>query len=337
MDLNKITFNGKPWEDFTSAPLPEGLQEYADFWSLWLSGPDELVVQSSGSTGPPKLISHSAESLAESARRTAQFFSLSEGITCLVALPAVFIAGKMMLVRAAVNGWNMEWIVSSLHPVLPSKKIHFAAFTPPQVSHLLQTDAEKFFAIEKVIIGGGVISESLEEQLRKAPNAIWATYGMSETITHVAARRISGSSHEAHYTGLPNVQFGTDDRACLTITAPYLKEKIITNDVVELKSANEFHWLGRADNVINSGGLKLFPEELERQLGDLISVPFYLGSEPDDMLGERLVLFVENFTSNESDLIQAIKDRVGGAKAPKHIVNQPSFLRTESGKIIRRR
>lgn len=336
MDLSKININGQPWEKYLEKQVPPGLVEYAEFWKMWMRDPDHLVVQTSGSTGPPKLISHSVESLVESAKRTARFFQIPSGISCLVALPVGFIAGKMMLIRAAVNGWNIEWIEPSMHPTLPENPIQFAAFTPPQAAFLIENDRERFFSIDTVILGGGAVSEALELELRNAPNAIWATYGMAETITHVAARRISGAKFSTNYTGLPDVTFGIDERKCLTISAPYLDQMISTNDVVELHSEREFTWLGRADNIINSGGLKLFPEELERKIADLLPVPFYLSSEPDSFLGERLVLYVENYTQDEQALLAAIRAKVGPARAPKRVFNVEVFRRTESGKIIRR-
>ena len=307
------------------------------FLQQWLDEKNWVLVKTSGSTGTPKEIQLSKEQMINSAKATGIFFKLPENTTALLCLPSNYIAGKMMLVRAMVLGWD-------LHIVAPEKdaitqydnKYDFVAMVPYQVHHSIKS----LNKIKKLIIGGGTISEELNNQLQKVETEVFATYGMTETITHIAVRRINGLAKSTSYTALPDVKFSLDGRNCLVIDAPNVTdEKVITNDMVQLNSSTNFEYLGRVDNVINSGGIKLFPEQIEAKLSPFIKEPFIIASESDDKLGERLILILEN-ASNESNEISSniseVFQHLSTYERPKKIYTFSKFPFTETGKIKRK-
>jgi len=303
------------------------------FLQQWLNDDDAIIVKTSGSTGKPKEIKLLKSQMINSAKATGIFFKLAEKITALLCLPANYIAGKMMLVRAMVLGWD-------LHIVAPEKDAltqydndyDFVAMVPYQVSHSLKALKK----VHKLIIGGGAISTELNNKLQEVDTEVFATYGMTETITHIAVRRINGLAKSNDFTGLPNVKFTSDERGCLVIDAPTISDaKIITNDLVKLISPTSFEWLGRFDNVINSGGIKIYPEQIEEKLSLFIKLPFVIVSEEDIDLGERIVLvFENNGTHNTPNFSDAFKS-IPKYERPKNIYTFSKFPFTETGKIKR--
>ena len=182
-----------------------------------------------------------------------------------------------------------------------------------------------------IILGGGEVSPQLEAQFQEIPFAIYNSYGMTETASHVALRRLNGPERTDYFNAMPGVLFGKDNRDCLVINAPHLRvTNLVTNDVVDLLSETRFKWLGRADHVVNSGGVKLYPEEIERQLQPFIKHPFFVAGIPDAVLGQKLILIVESRAPHEIDV--TILDRI---KQPKAIHFLPRFVYTETGKINR--
>ncbi|MCH7785208.1 MAG: AMP-binding protein [Bacteroidetes bacterium] len=304
-----------------------------NFLIQWLNEDPTVMVKTSGSTGKPKDILLNKDNMVNSANATGIFFKLAENTTALLCLPSNFIAGKMMLVRAMILGWD-------LHITAPEKDAltqydndyDFVAMVPFQVLHSI--DALK--KVKKLIIGGGSISKELEAKLINVDTEVFATYGMTETITHIAVKRLNGLAKSAYYTALPNVKFSKDDRGCLIISAPDISEKeVITNDIITLVSPTSFEWLGRYDNVINSGGIKIFPEKVEEKLSAFIQHPFIITSEKDEQLGERVILIIETKDKNDKlDLSEAIS-KLERYERPKKIYTFSEFPFTETGKIKR--
>ena len=303
------------------------------FIQQWLDEKDSVLVKTSGSTGAPKEILLSKQQMINSAKATGIFFKLPEKTTALLCLPSNYIAGKMMLVRAMVLGWD-------LHVVAPEKdaitqydnEYDFVAMVPYQVHHSINS----LNKIRKLIIGGGAISEKLNNELQNVNTEVFATYGMTETITHIAVRRINGLAKSNEYTALPNVKFSLDERGCLVIEAYDVSEiKVITNDIVRLNSSTTFEYLGRIDNVINSGGVKLFPEQIEAKLSPFISLPFIIASENDQVLGERLVLILESESNDISSTISESFQYLNPYERPKKIYAFSTFPFTATGKIKR--
>jgi O-succinylbenzoic acid--CoA ligase len=303
------------------------------FIQKWLNDEDSITVKTSGATGKSKKIRLKKEWMIHSAKATGVYFKLGGKTLALLCLPANFIAGKMMLVRAMVLGWD-------LHVVAPEKDAltqydndyDFVAMVPYQVLHSIDALSK----VKKMIIGGGPVSKELEAKLQDVGTEVFGTYGMTETCTHVAIRRINGPARSAVYSALPNVKFSTDDRSCLVITAPeILDEPVVTNDVVELISPSSFIWIGRADNMINTGGVKLFPERIEEKLSEYIKLPFIITSEKDSELGERVVLIFENREGAEIPNYSLAFSSLDKFERPKKVYTISRFPYTETGKIKR--
>jgi O-succinylbenzoic acid--CoA ligase len=324
--------------------LPEFAQEAFTFCKDWLDGKDSFVQTTSGSTGTPKLQEITRHQLVTSASATGAFFGADSEFKLLCCLNPAYIAGKMMLVRALV--WNCEiTLVEPSADPMASVDGHFdlVAMVPLQVETSLSSrpSLEKLKAIQTVLIGGAPLSNSLHKALSKEGIPAWQTFGMTETVSHIALAPIR--TGELIYEALPGVEIGVSENQCLWIQSPMSgAEKIETNDVIELRLKNSFVWLGRADFVVNSGGIKLFPEQLENKISAWISewypgVPYFFYGEADERLGQRLVLFVEGEQSEVilEALEGELKNLLGKFEIPKQIYLLPRFKYTPSGKINR--
>ncbi len=292
---------------------------------------ETLQVLTSGSTGTPKTISISKKAMLKSAEATGTFFELPSNSKVLHCLSSDYIAGKMMWVRALHLGWHIEVIPSDSNPMLQAKSSYdFAAMVPLQA----QNSLKELYRIKKLIIGGAPISYSLEQALVKIQTEVYQTYGMTETITHIAVKKLS--NHKTYYKSLPNVALSVDNRNCLLIEAPNVsKDLVITNDIVQLISKDEFEWLGRYDNVINSGGVKLFPEQIEKKLAAYINEPFIIASLSDDNLGNKLIILVESTQEPQTIKTQIARAALSKYEKPKAIYYLTNFVRTSNGKINR--
>ncbi|AUC15511.1 O-succinylbenzoic acid--CoA ligase [Tenacibaculum sp. SZ-18] len=335
--LNGIRFNSK-------ADLIEyvktSFSSTHDFFVNWFNDEDYLIVQTSGSTGKPKPIKLLKEQMINSALATGAFFEIKENTTALLCMSVDYIAGKMMLVRAMVLGWDLDIFNAVSNPLsLTDKNYHFSAMVPLQ----LEKSLDQIERIDKLIVGGGVVSESLKSKILKVKTEIFATYGMTETITHIAVKKLNQlKERPSFYKVLPNVKIYIDQRNCLMINAPLVANEIVlTNDVVQLVSENEFEWLGRYDNVINSGGIKLHPEKIEHKLSKLIQNRFFTVGIKDERLGEKLVLVIENNATeiNSEEVIKRINEfpEIKKYEVPKEIYFVKSFIETETKKVQRRK
>ena len=297
-----------------------------DFILDWFDEKSYIEMQTSGSTGKPKKIRVEKQAMVNSALATGDFFGLSAGNTILNCLPVKYVAGKMMFVRAFVLGLEMDFVAPSSHPMENNdRKYDFTALVPLQAISSL----DKLSNFKTIIIGGAKVSSELEKKLKPIKAAIYETYGMTETITHIAARKLGAKA----FTTLPNVVLSQDENNCLLIHALNISDDIIhTNDIVELVSENEFVFLGRFDNVINSGGIKLIPELIEDKLIPFIKSRFFVTGKADKELGEHLVLVIEG-EKQEIDLSK-IKT-LDKYEKPKEIVFVPKFSETPTGKVIR--
>ncbi|KQC29269.1 AMP-binding protein [Flagellimonas eckloniae] len=316
----------------------EGL--IGDFLLDWISESPTLEVLTSGSTGKPKKIVLKKEHMVNSAMATGSHFNMDSGKKALLCLPCSGIAGKMMLVRAMVLGWELDYMEPSSEPLANTTKVYdFSAMVPLQAEKSL----EKLSQIKTLIIGGASISSNLKEKLYSIPSNIFETYGMTETITHIAVKRIDDSSVrssgvETYFNTLPNIKVSTDERGCLVIDAPTIANaKVVTNDIVELIDETHFKWLGRYDSIINSGGVKLIPEQIEEKLSKIIMSRFFIAGIPDEALGQKLVLLVEVENLDKEELLQKIKalDSITRYEVPKEIYAISSFVETKSNKVNR--
>jgi O-succinylbenzoic acid--CoA ligase len=305
--------------------------EIFPFLSDWFDASDFVTVKTSGSTGKPKEIRLKKEHMINSARATGTYFDLPEDTTALLCMPVKFIAGKMMLVRALVLGWQLDVVETSSDPLKDIDKTYdFSAMVPLQLYNSLN----KVSLIKKLIVGGGVVSKELTDRIQDVPAKIFATYGMTETITHIAVKALNTDKRSEFYTVLPEVRIGTDERGCLVIDAPEISdERLITNDLVEIISEDHFRWLGRYDHIINSGGIKIIPEETERKLSPYIASRFFISSVPDPKFGERIILIHEG--KPKQNLPEIFKKVLTRYEIPKEIFFTEKFTETLTGKIDR--
>ncbi len=301
-----------------------------DFLLDWLDEKDFINVHTSGSTGTPKVIQLSKQFMVNSCIATGNFLKLKPGNTALHCLPSKYIAGKMMLVRAMVLGLEVDLVEPTSQPIFDYDKVyHFTAMLPMQ----LQSTLTYLYNIEIIIVGGSSISKHLIESTQSLTAKVYATYGMTETATHIALMPLNNKLREPYFKVLPKVSISQDERGCLVINAPKVaKGLVVTNDLVRLHSPKEFEWLGRIDNVINSGGIKLFPEQIEEKLKGIIKSQFFIASEPDKLLGNQLILVIE---SESNELKQNVFDSLEKFEIPKKIYAVPRFKMTTTGKIKR--
>ncbi|MBL4905139.1 MAG: AMP-binding protein [Flavobacteriaceae bacterium] len=306
------------------------------FLSDWFSTSDVLKVATSGSTEKPKLIALKKEFMVNSALATGTYFDLKERTSALMCLPVDYIAGKMMLVRALVLGWHIDVVLPTSNPLKELENVYdFSAMVPLQ----LQNSLSELFQIKKLIVGGGQVSKELQVALQNVSTHVYATYGMTETITHIAVQPLNKSqSLKGVYQILPNIVISQDSRNCLVINAPEVSENTInTNDVIRIISNTEFEWLGRIDNVINSGGIKLHPEQIEQKLSTIINQRFFVAGISDKKLGEKLIMIVEG--NKQNSIFEKIKqlNSLSKFEIPKEIYFLPKFVETETKKIQRKK
>ena len=345
-----------------------------EFLKEWRSDSPYVTVHTSGSTGTPKAIEVEKRRMEASARITCSFLGLRPGDTALLCLPLDYIAGKMMVVRAQTCGLRLVSVPLSSHPLhslefrvesgefataVPSaansavanstlytqhSTLDFAAMVPLQVWNSLQVEEERerLKAIRHLIIGGGAIDDALAQQLKDLPNAVWSTYGMTETLSHIALRRLSGPDATEWYTPFEGVSVSLNADGCLVIDAPAVHDgPLVTNDIAELRpplpsegaGGRLFRILGRKDNVICSGGIKIQAEEVERRLRPHLSAPFCITQCQDPRLGEAVVLLTEQ-TDAES-LRPLCEQALPRLWKPRHYVSVDAIPLTATGKIAR--
>jgi o-succinylbenzoate---CoA ligase len=316
---------------------PSWEKEVFEFLLQWLDDSDTIIQYSSGTTGKSKMIRLQKLAMLRSAESTCRFFNLRRGQTAGLCLPMEYIAGKMMVVRSIVCGLNLIITEPRSRPVFKDTgMIDFCAMVPFQVINTW-TAADDKPQVRILIIGGAEISGELESLVKDIPANVYATYGMAETCSHIALRRINGPHPETWYQALPGIKLESDNRGCLVIKAPYLPGSVITNDQVQLLGSGRFKWIGRFDNLINSGGIKVVPEEVESLLENKTGIEFALIGLPDPELGQRLVLVTEKNKEIISDdairkeLILAFPQKL----MPKSIVRIEKFPRNASFKIDR--
>jgi O-succinylbenzoic acid--CoA ligase len=318
-----------------NTPLWE--KEVYTFILQWLDDSDTIVQYSSGTTGKSKMIRLQKLAMLRSAESTCRFFNLTAGQTAALCLPMEYIAGKMMVVRSIVCGLNLLITEPKSKPDFQNfGNIDFCAMVPFQVINSC-TGKSDFPPVRILIIGGAEISKELETLVKDIPVEIYATYGMAETCSHIALRRINGAHTESLYKALPGIRLEEDDRGCLVIKAPYLHGPIITNDQVQLSGHNRFRWIGRFDNLLNSGGIKVVPEEIESALSEKTGIEFALIGLPDPKLGHRLMLVTEKtkVPVSEAQIFAEMALLIPARVMPKNLIRIEKFPRNASFKIDR--
>lgn len=278
-------------------------QEVFSFLSEWFDPKTKIQVHTSGSTGKPKELWVEKECMMESACLTCSFLGLQKNDSALLCMPLKYIAGKMVVVRALVAGLDLWPVAPSGHPLKELKEAPvFAAMIPMQVFNSLQIPEEKAMLqrVRHLIIGGGAIDTRLAEELKDFPHAVWSTYGMTETLSHIALRRLNGPDASDWYSPFEDVSIRRSKEGTLMIHAPRVcEEELITNDIAEINDRHQFRILGRKDNTINSGGVKIQIEQVEAVLKEHLPHSFLITSAPDEKFGEIVVLLIEGETDLE--------------------------------------
>ena len=324
-----------------------------EFLKEWNSDSPYVEVKTSGSTGEPKPMLVEKRRMLASARRTNDFLGLQKDDTALLCMSLDYIAGKMMVVRAIERGLKLVTVEPSGHPLnngqwimdngqlataqectannyplsIVNYPLAFSAMVPMQVYNSLQVpeECERLKQIKHLIIGGGAIDEAMAEELKSFPNHVWSTYGMTETLSHIALRQLSGPEASEWYTPFPSVSVSLNDEGCLVIDAPEVcEQRLVTNDIAELATNNQsFKILGRKDNVICSGGIKIQAEEVERLLRPHLREAYLISKRPDQKFGEVVVLLTEGDVETARTVCEAVLPKYQRPKVYIHVSEIP--------------
>jgi o-succinylbenzoate---CoA ligase len=306
------------------------------FMTLWKDDAVYIQQQTSGSTGTPKIISIRKEQMVSSARMTGDFLKLNQCKNALLCISPDYIGGKMMIVRSLIYGLELLVTSPSSNPLKALDiDVDFCAMVPLQVRTILNQNPEQLDRIRFLIIGGGAVDEELIQQLQNRNCEAYSTFGMTETVSHVALRKLNSSS--TVYQALGSTTF-SEHKQKLIIHAPDLGiDTLCTNDLVELVSPTSFRWIGRADYVINSGGIKLFPEDIEARLKrDLEGIDYCVAGLKDANLGEQLVFITTNQSIADGELSQIFHSVLNKYERPRQIIRISDFSFTPTGKIQRK-
>lgn len=319
-------------------------QEVFQFCSEWKAGKTEFQFHSSGSTGIPKSIHISRAHMIESARLTSDWLSLEPRDIALLALPVQYIAGAMVLVRALVLDLDVLLIEPCQNPLeyVENQSIQLASFVPTQWATMMNSavDLKAIFSKAKgILLGGAGLDSRLEKASAELDLPIFHTYGMTETVSHIAYRDLQ--KHFSYFQCLPGVQIKLNDAGCLSVKGTMTGQQWIeTQDIVRLVSDHSFEFIGRADRVINSGGKKIFPDEVETWVRRYFTEQQLTGEVllvgiPDSFYGQKAVLFTTNKLENDHkiQLNEYLKDHIASEDRPKSIIYRPNFELLPNGKI----
>ncbi len=311
------------------------IAQVEDFIEQWENSKTWIVAQTSGSTGVPKQIQLDKKKMRASALMTGEYFDFKPNQSVLLCLSPATIGGKMLILRALLHGLIL-WVLDPQRNPLKAIDfpIDFASFVPMQVSAMLEENPEKLNLVSKILIGGAAVPTRIAQQLIPYQTAAYESFGMTETMSHVALKQLNSTDT---FEALPGIHFSTEGDQ-LIIHAPQLGLPALkTTDVVELIDSTHFVWKGRADFVINSGGVKMHPELIEKKIAHLVKDRYLVVGKPDPLLGEKVVLFIEGNSEawNENDLNIELSTALERYEIPKKVYFVPRFAETTSGKVNR--
>ncbi len=316
-----------------------------EFEKIWHDDSDYVMCHTSGSTGTPKEIRLTKEFMRKSAERTNSFFGITGESRLHTCLDFKYIASMMMTVRADMAGCTLTSETPSSRPLADieaADRIDLLSMVPAQMEWILDSDT-KWIGVRHILLGGSAIPTIMKRRIAVSGYDVWETYGMTETASHIALRKVD--TNESLFKTLDGIKVEVNEEGCLVISLPD-GERLVTNDLASVENENEFRILGRADNCVISGGIKIIPEELESQLGPFIAYDYCISSVPDAKWGEKLVLTVEaGGTGIPEELLKAAvgvrlrqyrKKLNLGVKSPKDVVCLSQLPRTGNGKIDRK-
>ncbi len=333
---------------------PERIKEYSSheswekdlfsFIETWFKNSEVIHSSTSGSTGKAKEIKLKKKDMLLSAGYTLDFLGIKKGESALLCLPTQFVGGKMMVIRSIKNGLNLIAVEPSSDPLKElNEVVDFVAITPHQLNNILLSpdSTEKLKSIRNVIVGGSAPSNDAIKVIRDFPNNIWSTFGMTESISHFAMSRLNSEEPTKYELISGDFSIEVDEDSRLILNSPFnAGERLYTNDLIEKINENSFRWKGRYDNIINSGGIKFSPEEIESKIRHLIHDEFIVSSKEDNQLGERVVLIIEGPHSKESYSDENFKSSLSSVlekyELPKEILLLNEFPRVGNDKVDRR-
>lgn len=340
------TFTAEEIKQLKASPFPE--DEYSSlvfkFAKGWISGQQYFEFNTSGSTGAPKTIIHSRAAIVASIESTAAALTLKAGDTALLCLNVEMTGGRMMLYRALYLGLKLTVVSPSGNPFsYTTDRFDFLSFVPLQIQQILEQKeyVERLNQAKAIILGGTYVSDTIISSLQAIVAPVYSTYGMTETISHIALQRLNGAERENAYQTFPGIELSLDERGCLCIKGKVTYDEMITtNDLAILHDANHFSIEGRADQMINSGGIKINPFTLEASIEELLKTKgineYFIAGLPHYSLGQMLVLFILSDTEDNDSLLEELKTSITTSyHVPKKIIPMPSFIYNASGKTDR--
>lgn len=326
--------------DFSEQPFyEEWLINIQRVISFWFGKEEVLKIKTSGSTGLPKEIIISKKQIEYSALLSGRYFDLKPNQSSLLCIPSDKIGGIMQICRCILFQMKLICVKPTANPLIqiPLISVDTISLLPNQLYEILKDENQKsnLRQFKNILIGGGMLAQNLRNQLREENFPAYLTYGMTETISHIAIQNINRDDPDV-YTVFDEIEISTDDRDCLCISNEILcNETVITNDVVELISNKSFRYKGRWDNIINSAGVKIFAENLEDKLYEIMDRPFFISSLPDPKYGQSVVLIIES-EKQMDDLVNKLKSKLEPFEIPKRIIYLKNFVRAGNGKIQRK-
>lgn len=328
--LNGRSYTKESLSELAITLIRDGEAHEKDLGNLileWFDSKNYITLTTSGTTGKPKEINLSKQAMRVSALATGEFFKLQPKDKALLCLPTRYIAGKMMFVRAILLGLELDFVSPNKEPLKNNDKIYdFVAMVPLQVHHSI-TQIEQ---CKTLIVGGAKLNNQTKQLLQNMMVNVYETYGMTETITHIAAKKIN----EPYFTILPHVTISQNKEGCLVIEAPQIANYLIeTTDIVEMPNDIQFKWIGRHDNIVNSGGVKLVPEVIEQKLAEYIPFRFFVIGKEDAHLGEKLVLVIEH---TPYKLVPEAFESLEKYETPRETIFIDKFKETPTGKVLRK-
>ena len=339
-----ITFEGT---NYTLENLNELEKKYPESKNLlqfirdWQNNNPMYSFETSGSTGKPKKIIIQRDQIQSSAEATIQYLGLQNQDQVLLCLNPNFIASIMMVARCIINNMDLHVQRPASNPLETLRaEINFASFVPFQIYRMIEdNNIDQLKSIKNILIGGAPLSNSAFEVLASLDTNIYLTYGMTETVSHIALMPVKGSHSDANFQIIPGIEIDQDADLCLKIKGKVTNNQWIqTNDVIEIKNEKEFKWIGRRDDVINSGGIKIHPEQIEKTLQEILSFPFIISWRENEKLGRECIIISENHEISQGQLTlikEMIENKFSKFHIPKSANSVHQFPRTESGKLKR--